>query len=67
MALSKKDVSLKDASIEQAAVMNERSVLLTFTNGSAVLVDSEELKKLALSSGNEIVDERDVDVDDVPS
>jgi hypothetical protein len=67
MALSKKDVSLKDASIEQAAVMNERSVLLTFTNGSAVLVDSEELKKLALSSGNEIVDERDVDVDDVLS
>ena len=62
--VSKEDVPIEAARIDQAAVMNENTVLLSFTNGSSVLVDSEELKKLALSSGRRIVDEADVDAEE---
>ncbi len=52
--------SLRDARIDQVDVMNERTVLVGFSNGSSALVDAQELKEFALTAAKTILHKEDV-------
>lgn len=54
------DVPLQNARIVQASVMDATSILLNFSNGSAALVSSEEIKKLLASPGAKILHQHEV-------
>ena len=53
-------LSLENARIVQACVMDQSSILLTFSNGSSALVNSEEVKELAMDSGAKIIHREEV-------
>ena len=52
----------KDASaaLQDARMMDESSILLDFSNGFSVLVDSEEIKKVIMNSGAKILHKDEV-------
>ncbi len=55
-----KDTSLENARILQASVMDESSILVSLSNGSSALVESEEIKKLLVNSGTKILHDDEI-------
>ena len=55
-----KDTSLENARILQASVMDESSILVSLSNGSSALVESEEIKKLIVNSGTKILHDAEI-------
>ena len=55
-----KDTSLKNARILQASVMDESSILVSLSNGSSALVESEAIKKLIVNSGTKILHDDEI-------
>ena len=51
---------LQEARIVQASVMDESSVLLTFSNGFSALVNCADLKQLVVSGGAMVIHDDDV-------
>ena len=55
-------VPLQETRIIQASVMDDKTVLLSFSNGTSALVDSEDLKELVVQSKAKLIT-ADSDVD----
>ena len=54
------DASIQHARIVQASVMDEKFILLNFSNGSSALVPSEEVRRLVATTGAKVVHESEI-------
>ncbi len=58
--IKSQQVRLQDTRIVQASVMDEKSILLNFSNGSSALVSSQAIKDLVFSSGAKVIHQDEV-------